>query len=264
MTDDAASKLLEGMAVVVTGGGQGLGHSIACRVAMHGGRVAILDRDGPLAQKAAAALPGSGHLGVVADVTVEAQRGEAIEATLAAFGRINVLVNNAGIQLHAPAEAITQEQWDQVIGVNLTGVLMMSQLVARGMIERGQGGAMINIGSLGSMLAMPGRAIYGTTKSAVLGLTRHLAVDWARHQIRVNAICPGYHRTPLFEDYVQRGAIDEDKIVDRIPLRRLGTADDVANAAVFLASNLSAYVTGQSLVVDGGYSIYGAAQETPG
>ncbi len=263
MSEVIGKGLLDGVRAVVTGGGQGLGHSIAARFAACGATVAILDRDGPLAGQAAAALPGGGHLGLAADVTVAAEREEAVGEAIDRLGGLDVLVNNAGIQLHAPAEDITAEQWEKVLSVNLTAALMMSQLAARHLIARGSGGSIVNIGSLGSLLAMPRRTIYGTSKTAVLGLTRHLAVDWARHAIRVNAVCPGYHRTPLYEDYVRRGAIDEDRILNRIPMRRLGAPDDVADAAVFLASPLSSYLTGQALTVDGGYSVYGAAEDTP-
>ncbi|RMH11032.1 MAG: glucose 1-dehydrogenase [Gammaproteobacteria bacterium] len=263
MTGEGAKPLLQGVRVLVTGGAQGLGLAIATCMARHGAVVALMDRNRVLVEESASNLPGDGHIGLAGDVTSPEQREQAVSEAFRRLGRLDTLVNNAGIQLHAPAEQITQEQWDRVMSVNLTAVLMMSQLVARRWIDSGSPGSIINIGSLNAAFGMPRRGIYGTSKTAVVGLTRSLAVDWARHRIRVNVICPGYHRTPLYEEYRAKGAIDENRILARIPMRRIGEPGDIGKASVFLSSDLSQYVTGQVLFIDGGYSIYGAAEDAP-
>lgn len=262
MTIDAGQRLLKDVRAIVTGGGQGLGYAIAQRMAEQGAKLALMDLNGEVVKQAVRALPGGSHCFFVGDVTSPEDRENAMCVAVTQIGGVDVLVNNAGIQLHAPGESITPEQWEKVLSVNLTSVLTMSQLVAQHLIAENRPGSIINIGSLNAIFGMPDRTIYGTTKTAVIGLTRNLAVDWARRQIRVNAICPGYHRTPMYEEYVAKGKIDEQRILGRIPMRRLGAPEDVASAAVFLASPLSSYITGQSLVVDGGYSVYGSAEAT--
>ena len=253
-------RLLEGRVAAITGGAQGLGYAVAQSLAEHGARVFLLDVQEDLAQTAAANLNGAGHGGVRCDVTDGASREAAVHAVLEAAGRVDVLVNNAGIQLHAPAETFGAEQWLHVFNVNVHAMLFMAQQVAPAMFAQGRG-SIINIGSISSILAMPRRSAYVTTKTAVLGLTRTLAVEWAQRGVRVNAIGPGYHRTPLFEEYARRGALDEERIRRRIPMGRLGMPEDIGRAAVFFASDLSAYVTGQFLMVDGGYTVFGAPED---
>ena len=253
-------RLLEGRVAAITGGAQGLGYAVAQSLAEHGARVFLLDVQEDLAQTAAANLDGAGHGGVRCDVTDGASREAAVHAVLEAAGRVDVLVNNAGIQLHAPAETFGAEQWLHVFNVNVHAMLFMAQQVAPAMFAQGRG-SIINIGSISSILAMPRRSAYVTTKTAVLGLTRTLAVEWAQRGVRVNAIGPGYHRTPLFEEYARRGALDEERIRRRIPMGRLGMPEDIGRAAVFFASDLSAYVTGQFLMVDGGYTVFGAPED---
>lgn len=252
--------LLQGRVAAITGGAQGLGYAIAQKLAEQGARVYLLDLQVDLAASAAAQLTGSGHGGVRCDVTDATSRAEAVAAVLAAAGQIDILVNNAGIQYHAPAESIDAEGWLRVFNVNVHAMLFMSQAVAPTMFAQGRG-SIINIGSISSLLAMPRRSAYVTTKTAVLGLTRTLAVEWAQRGVRVNAIGPGYHRTPLFEEYARRGALDEERIRRRIPMGRLGTPEDIGRAAVFFASDLSEYVTGQFLMVDGGYTVFGAPED---
>lgn len=252
--------LLDNRVALITGGAQGLGYAIAQNLAAHGARVFLLDLQAELAVNAASALPGSGHGGVRCDVTDAGSRAEAVASVLRTAGQIDVLVNNAGIQYHAPAESIEPERWLNVFNVNVHAMMFMCQAVAPTMFAQ-ERGSIINIGSISSLLAMPRRIAYVTTKTAVLGLTRTLAVEWAQRGIRVNAIGPGYHRTPLFEDYARRGAIDEERIRRRIPMGRLGTPDDVGKATVFFASDLSDYVTGQFLMVDGGYTVFGAPED---
>lgn len=258
----AGEHLLENQQIIVTGGAQGIGLGIARVCAEHGARIFLLDQQGEKAQAAAAGLPGrAAHQGVACDVTNPADRRRAIEQVRqSSDGRIDVLVNNAGITHVQRAEEMDEKRWRDVIEVNLNAVMFMSRDVAPVMLEQ-RSGSIINIGSITSLVAFPGRAVYVASKTAILGLTRTLAVEWARHGVRVNAIGPGYHCTPLFEKYASRGLIDPGRIRRRIPAGRLGTVDDVGRAAVFFASRLSEYVTGQLLMVDGGYTAFGAAED---
>ncbi len=249
--------LLENTTAVITGGAQGLGLSTATYLAQNGARIAILDLNGDNASTQAANLPGSGHVGLKCDVTSAKDRTAAIESILDNFGTIDVLVNNAGIQYHSEGHHMPEEKWLKVVDVNLNSVMFMSRDVSHSMI-RNRKGSIVNIGSIASFQAMPGRAVYSATKTAILGLTRNLAVDWGKYNIRVNTVCPGYHDTPLFREYVDNGKLDPEVIKSRIPMGRLGLAEDIGKAVLFFASGLSAYVTGQAIMVDGGYTTYGA------
>jgi len=252
--------LLRDVRAIVTGGAQGLGLAAARCLAVHGARVALLDLDEEKAREAAAALPGDGHIGVRGDVTDAGERRAAVAVVRATLGRIDALVNNAGVQFHAAAEEIDEARWRRLFDVNVHGMMFMSQEVGRVMLEQGSG-SIINIGSISSLLAMPRRGAYVAAKTAVLGITRALAVDWAGRGVRVNAVCPGYHHTPLLDEYIARGDLDGEVIRKRIPMGRLGATEDVGNAIVFFASPLSSYVTGQYLMVDGGYTTFGAPEE---
>jgi NAD(P)-dependent dehydrogenase (short-subunit alcohol dehydrogenase family) len=256
----SADELLAQQTAIITGGAQGLGLAIARCMAEHGARVAILDMQADKAHEAAIRLPGAGHIGLYCDVTSQAARAQAVADVLQAFGRIDTLVNNAGIQYHTAAEEMPEDRWRQVFDVNVHAMMFMSREVVPTMFAQ-QSGVILNIGSISSLLGMPRRSVYVTTKTAVLGLTRALAVEFAHRGVRVNAIGPGYHRTALFEEYEQRGVLDAERIRRRIPMGRLGTPEDIGRAAVFFASPLAAYVTGQFLMVDGGYTTFGAPED---
>ena len=253
--------LLDGTNAVVTGGAQGLGFASAQALASAGARVCIADLDAEKAESAAAKLVGAGHFGCLCNVADGDARKAAVERISRAFSQqIDVLLNNAGIQYHSPAEAMDESEWRRVFDVNVHGMMFMSRDIAPMMLARGAG-SIINIGSIASVLAMPERSAYTASKTAVLGLTRALAVEWASCGIRVNAIGPGYHWTPLLEEYVKRGALDKERIRKRIPAGRIGTMEDIGKAVLFFASSLSEYVTGQFLMVDGGYTTFGAPEE---
>jgi len=256
----ADAQLLAGQNAIITGGGQGLGLATAVSLSKFGATVFILDLNLEKANSAAASLPGTGHAGFQCDVTNAEDRQRAVDEIVASYQHIDVLVNNAGIQYHTPADSLNEDDWRRVFEVNVHAMMFMSRDVGRVMLKQ-KSGSIINIGSISSILGMPKRSIYVATKTAVLGITRALAVEWANDGIRVNAIGPGYHRTPLFEEYAQRGAIDETRIRKRIPMGRLGVPEDVGNAIVFFASPLSSYVTGQFLMVDGGYTVFGAPED---
>ncbi len=256
----ATRQLLEGSKIIVTGGAQGLGLGCAHWLAEAGARVFIADKNGPAAQASAARLPGEGHSAIRCDVCCAGDGLALVEQVWDEAGGIDVLVNSAGITYISPAEEMDESIWRTVFEVNIHGMMFMCRDTGKYMLHQGRG-SIINIGSIASLLAIPGRAAYMATKTAMLGLTRTHAVEWAARGVRVNAVGPGYHHTPLLEEYVGRGLGHEERIRCRIPLGRLGTAGDVGKAVLFFASPLSEFVTGQFLMVDGGYTVFGAPED---
>jgi len=249
--------LLDGKSAIVTGGAgpRGLGRAMARLFAEHGARVAILDLDLALSQSAAADLPGDGHLGLQCDVTERAACRDAAEAAEAAFGRIDVLVNNAGITQPLKLMEIGPEQYEAVTDVNLRGTLYMSQAVIAGMRRQG-GGSIVNISSVSAQRGggIFGGPHYSAAKAGILGLTKAMARELAPEGIRANAICPGFIDTDI-----TAGKLTPEMhaaVMAGIPMGRAGSAQEVAGCALFLASDLSAYCTGTELDVNGGSLIH--------
>jgi len=248
--------LLEGKIAIVTGAAsaRGIGRATAQAFAAQGAKVAILDLDLNAARDAAAQL-GAGHLGLAANVADEAQVRDAVAEVLAHFGRIDVLVNNAGITQPVKTLEITGKDYDRILDVNLRGTLLMSQAVIPTMRAQGSG----SIICMSSVSAQRGGGIFGgphysAAKAAVLGLGKAMARELGPDNVRVNAITPGLIHTDITGGLMQ----DERRhaIIEGIPLGRLGEAGDVANAALFLASDLSSYLTGITLDVNGGMLIH--------
>ncbi|MGF7156135.1 SDR family NAD(P)-dependent oxidoreductase [Novosphingobium gossypii] len=248
--------LLADKVCIVTGAAsaRGIGRATARRFAEEGAKVAILDLDLGAAQAAAADL-GHGHLGLSANVADEAAVATAIEAIVAQFGRIDVLVNNAGITQPVKTLEIGRADYDRILDVNLRGTLICSQAVIPHMVAAG-GGSII---CLSSVSAQRGGGIFGgphysAAKAGVLGLGKAMAREFGGKQVRVNSITPGLISTDITAGKLSDA--QEQSIIDGIPLARLGVANDVANAAVFLASDLSSYLTGITLDVNGGMLIH--------
>ena len=252
--------LLEGANAIVTGAAQGLGFSIAKRYAECGARVFLLDMQADKVKDAARLLPGQGHEAFACDITDETQRAQTVQQIESIGGHIDILVNNAGIHYHSPIEDIEKDKWYRLIDVNMNAILFMSQVVGRVMIRQRRGN-IINISSISGLISMPRRAAYVTAKTAVLGITRTLAIEWAKYGIRANAICPGYFATPMVISYIESGDVDEKEILRHIPMGKLGPMDAIGDACVFLASPLAEYVTGHTLVVDGGWTAFGAPED---
>jgi NAD(P)-dependent dehydrogenase (short-subunit alcohol dehydrogenase family) len=231
--------------LVVTGAGGGIGRAIAEQAARAGYRVGLLDVDAAAARAAAEATPHA--VALTADVADEAQ----VEATLDAFGTPDVWVGNAGIVRFGPLERLALADFRAVVDVNLIGTFVGARAAARRMIARGRGGAIVNITSMNGVVPGQNAGAYGATKAAVALLTQQMAVEWGRFGIRANCVAPGLvaagMSAPILADPEVRRARE-----GKVPLGRLASAEDVARAVLFLASDDAGYVTGQNLLVDGG------------
>ena len=249
---------LEGEVAIVTGAGKGIGEAIAQALAAAGARVAVTSRIGADAERVAASI-GPGHLGLGMDVRSSAAIGEAVSAAREALGTPTILVNNAAVNRIGPSESYPDSDWELVIDVNLTGVFRCCRAVGQLMIEA-QNGSIVNVASIvGASVGMPWRAPYAASKAGVVGLTRTLAVEWADRGVRVNALLPGPVRTPMVADAIERGIVDEQRVVDHTPAGRFAAPGDIASAVLLLCSEEARFVTGQAIAVDGGYSVFGAA-----
>jgi len=245
----------KGEVVVVTGGSRGLGLEIAQAFGAAGATVVITARRTQWLHEAAQQLQGQGVIvhAMVCDVADPSSVEQVVGKILETCGKIDVLVNNAGLTWGAPAETMPFERWKQVIDANITGTFLMSQIAGRNMLER-QKGAIVNVASIaglgGGQLQTVG---YNSSKAAVINLTRSLAVEWAKQGIRVNCIAPGMIATARIIQNVLPGSIDANRdFAELISLRRLGTVEDCAKVMEFLATDLSDYVTGAVIPVDGG------------
>lgn len=243
---------LDNQTAIVVGGAGGLGAAIARGLAEAGAAVAVADANAGGAKQVADGLLAAGRraLAVAVDVTdagsVEVMAGE-VESRL---GPVDVLVNSAGITHRSPAAEFPEAQWHRVIAVNLTGVFLASQAVGRRMIARRRG-RVINIASIAGELGLPGTIAYSASKGGVVQLTRALAVEWAPHNVRVNAIAPSWFSTNI-GDLIHREPDYEARAMRRVPMGRMGQPDELVGAALYLASDASAMVTGHILAVDGG------------
>jgi 2-deoxy-D-gluconate 3-dehydrogenase len=243
---------LTGKNALVTGSSRGMGASIAVALAQAGANVALHGSQFvPADVTSRVSQAGVRHIELAADLSEPGCAFELIRQTIDAFGSIDILVNNAGITRRAPAVDYSLHDWDQVLATNLTSVFQLCQCAARTMIARGSG-KIVNMASLLSFQGGITVPAYAAAKGAVAQLTKALANEWAAHGVQVNAIAPGYMATDLTEA-LQNDPIRSRQILERIPAGRWGAAEDVAGAAVFLASSASNYINGHILVVDGGW-----------
>src|SRR4051812_18079327 len=245
-----------GTAALVTGGSAGMGEATVRAFAEAGANVAIVDLDGDAAQRLADELTGKGQkaIAVACDVTAEDQVAAAVASTVEAFGSLDMAFNNAGIMLPPVDSADEQaEAFDKIVAVNLRGVWasMKHELVQM----RAQGsGAIVNCSSLGGLVGGSGRATYHATKHGVIGQTKSVALQYASLGVRVNAVCPGTINTPMVKRMTAGGELDPEGAIAAIPMGRLGQAEEIAAAVLWLCSPASSYVTGVALPVDGGYT----------
>lgn len=246
---------LTGKVAVVTGGSRGLGFQIAQGLAEAGARVVITARKESELQEATARLQAEGHdvSPVRCDLMVIDGLSGVVDGILASHGKIDILVNNAGASWGAPAEEYPLSGWRKVMDTNVTGLFYFTQAVANHMIHRGEGGRIINLASVAGIKGVDPRVLqavaYNASKGAVIALTRDLAVKWAKHGITVNAIAPGFFPTKMSQFVI---ALNEELLLEHIPLHRFGGEDDLKGPVLLFASDAGAYITGQVLPVDGG------------
>ncbi len=244
---------LEGRVVFVTGAARGIGRAIAERLAAEGARVAIADLDAAGARKTADEI-GRGALAVALDVSDDASVQAAVGAALAHFGRIDALVNNAGWDKVEPFVNARPETWDRVLAINLRGPIAVTRAVLDGMIER-RAGWIVSISSDAGRVGSSGEVVYSAAKAGLIGFSKALARELARHQIHVNVVCPGPTNTALLAEVGADNPNLVQSLAKAVPWRRIGEPDDIAGAVAFLLSDDAAFITGQTISVSGGMTM---------
>lgn len=250
---------LEGKVALVTGAGRGIGRAIARKLSDEGAAVVVAELDPATAHEAADELISAGKqaLAVPMDITREAEVAEAVRRAVETFGGLDVLVNNAGKNFSYDAVTLTESEWDAAMDVDLKGVWMFCKHAITAMLMRG-GGSIVNIASVHARITAPGYFPYPVAKSGVVGMTRSLALDYGRRNIRVNAICPGWVRTEMVQDWFDGQAdpvVAEERVLSFQPLGRIGKPEEIANFVAFVASDEASFITGAELVIDGGMSV---------
>jgi NAD(P)-dependent dehydrogenase (short-subunit alcohol dehydrogenase family) len=251
---------LAGKAAVVLGGTAGIGRAISLSFADAGADVVASGRRQDIVDAVAAELElkGRATLRVPSDVQMRASLEDLLQQTLKKFGKVDILVNCAAKIARAPTLSFPEKEWETILDTNLTGTLRACQIFGKHMLER-KYGRIINIASLNSFVSLSEVAAYAASKAAVVSLTRSLAVEWSRHGVLVNAIAPGVFRTE-FNQKLLEGTPRGHELLMRTPMGRFGQASEVAGAAVYLASDAASFVTGQTLVIDGGFLASGVNQ----
>jgi len=246
---------LQDKVVWITGAAKGMGFAMAQAFANQGARLALLDVDQAGLEQArhALELEDTRCLTVTASVVDADAMSLAADSIARVFGQIDVLINNAGVSMNKPTLEVSAQEWLQTVNINLNGVFFCAQAAARHMLPN-KTGVIICMGSVYGVSTAPNRAAYCATKSGVVALSQSLAAEWARHGLRVNALCPGYVQTPFLTDLMQRGVLDRNALESRIPMGKLASPQQIAEVALYMASDASRYMTGHAMVVDGGWT----------
>jgi len=244
---------LTGKVALITGGAAGIGKAIATLYALKGASLILADINPGVRDAAKEICPDPARIeAVIGDITKAADRESIVQTGIKKFGKIDILVNNAGVALLEPALEVAESNWDKTLELNLKAPFFLSQLVAKEMIRTG-GGKIVNIGSQAGMIALERHVAYMASKAAIIGITKVLAVEWAKHHVQVNAISPTVTLTELGKK-AWAGEVGED-FKRKLPAGRFADPDEIAACALFLASNATDMITGSNLVIDGGYTI---------
>jgi NAD(P)-dependent dehydrogenase (short-subunit alcohol dehydrogenase family) len=251
--------ILEGKVALVTGGGSGIGRATAVAMAREGARVAVSDlsKDGIEATVALINAGGGQGIAIAGDVTSEADVANMVARTVSAYGRLDCAYNNAGISSRADSPAgtrlheVTKSAVDKMLSVNLAGVFLCLKHEIVQMLKQGGGGAIVNTSSIAGLVGLPTSSHYVAAKHGVVGLTKTAAIEYARDGIRVNCVNPGYIKTPMTDDIMKTRY---EEIMAKVPMHRLGSAEEIAEAVVWMCSDRASFMTGASHVVDGGFS----------
>jgi NAD(P)-dependent dehydrogenase (short-subunit alcohol dehydrogenase family) len=244
---------------VITGAAGGIGKGCAAQLAADGYALVIADLRAEAAEQTTQEFISQGHTAVAAptDITDANACTAMIAKAVDAFGRVDVLVNSAGISRPEPSLEVTPENWRRMIDVQLNGTFFCCQAAGRQMVTQVEGGCIVNISSINAEAAFPMRTAYSSAKAGVGMMTKTLAIEWAQYGIRVNAVGPSHTETEMTLQNIARGAVNVDVLKKRVPLGRLAKVEDVANAVSFLCSQKASFITGQTLFVDGGYLAFG-------
>jgi NAD(P)-dependent dehydrogenase (short-subunit alcohol dehydrogenase family) len=250
--------ILDGKVALVTGGASGIGRATAVAMAREGARVAVADRAEETAAETVALINAAGGqaIAIGGDVTKEADVAATVARTVSAFGRIDCAFNNAGVATRAVGPAgqrvheLSQASFDAMLAVNLTGVFLCLKHEVAQMLTQGVGGAIVNTASIAGLIGLPTSAHYVAAKHGVVGLTKTAAMEYAQDGIRVNCVNPGYVKTPMTKETMETRF---DEIMAKVPMRRLGIPEEIAEAVVWMCSDKASFMTGASHVVDGGY-----------
>jgi NAD(P)-dependent dehydrogenase (short-subunit alcohol dehydrogenase family) len=240
---------------MVTGGGSGIGRRIALAFSEFGANVIIADIDQKATDLVVSEIKSKGKeaIAIRVDVTQPKEVQEMVTISLHSYGRIDILFNNAGISIRGPAESFSLEDWNKVIAVNLTGMFLCAQAIGKVMIKQG-GGKIINTASVSAKLGHPGNLAYAAAKHGVVGMTKVMAVEWGKYGVSVNSIAPGIIKTPMTAKAFTV-AEKYQELVSKVPMGRLGEPEDLIGAVIFLASQASNYITGQTIYIEGGRMI---------
>lgn len=242
---------------VVTGSSKGIGKAMALGLADAGANLVIVARTEEDIKQTVSEIEAKGRkaIGIATDIKKKEDIDNMVEETIAAFGKIDILVNNAGMNIRTPALEVTEDEWEQIIQTNMKSTFLASQAIGKHMVEN-RSGSIINISSVAGRVALRTGVPYAATKAGIIQMTKTLALEWGKYNVRVNAIAPWYFRTPLTEKLLNNPDY-YNEVVSRTPLGRVGDVKELVGPAVFLASDSSSYVTGHTIFVDGGMSIYG-------
>jgi NAD(P)-dependent dehydrogenase (short-subunit alcohol dehydrogenase family) len=247
---------LSGKVAVVTGASKGLGRAMARGLAKAGADLVLCARDMVALKGAASEIESLGRkaLPVAMDVLKSSSIGSMVEKALDAFGHVDILVNNAGVNIRKPVVELNESEWDMVLDTNLKGYFLVAKAVAPILIRQG-GGKVINIASILGAVALPQQVAYASSKGGIVQMTKVMALEWAPHNIQVNAIAPTYFETPLTEP-LRRDPERNRFIIERTPMARWGRPEELEGAVIFLSSRASDFITGQTIFVDGGWTIW--------